>query len=127
VFDAPATSNSRRKQLIRAVISEIVLTIDRQARTSHALITWQGGATTAVTVALPRRGAGAITTSEDTLELIRRLAACYNDTTIARILGRQHAHRDRAGLDPRPGQQPAPLPRHPALPRTAGNCQCQRR
>jgi DNA invertase Pin-like site-specific DNA recombinase len=89
VFDAPATSNSQRKQLIRAVISEIVLTIDRQARTSHALITWQGGATTAVTVALPRRGAGAITTSEDTLELIRRLAACYNDTTIARILGRQ--------------------------------------
>jgi len=89
VFDAPATANSQRKQLIRAVISEITLTIDRQAQTSHALITWQGGATTAVTVALPRRGSGAITTGEDTLELIRRLAACYNDTTIARILGRQ--------------------------------------
>ena len=36
VFDAPATSNSQRKQLIRAVISEIVLTIDRQARTCAA-------------------------------------------------------------------------------------------
>jgi excisionase family DNA binding protein len=90
VFDAPATSNSQRKQLIRAVISEIVLTIDRQARTCGALITWQGSATTAVTVPLPRRGTGAITTGEDTLDLIRRLARQYNDTTIAQILGRQH-------------------------------------
>ena len=97
VFDAPATSNSQRKQLIRAVISEIVLTIDRQARTCHALIAWQGTATTSVTVALPRRGAGAITTSEGTLDLIRRLAGHHNDTTIARILGRQQ-RRTATGL-----------------------------
>ena len=97
VFDAPATSNSQRKQLIRAVISEIVLTIDRQAQTSHALISWQGGAATAVTVPLPRRGAGAITTREDTLDLITRLAAHCNDTTIAQILGRQN-RRTATGL-----------------------------
>ncbi len=54
VFDAPATTNSQRKQLIRAVISEITLTIDRGTRTCHALIAWQGTATTAVTVPLPR-------------------------------------------------------------------------
>ncbi len=40
----------------------------------HALIAWQGTATTAVTVALPRRGAGAITTAEDTLALVTHLA-----------------------------------------------------
>ncbi|MGH3122892.1 MAG: recombinase family protein, partial [Streptosporangiaceae bacterium] len=97
VFDAPATTNSQRKQLIRAVISEIVLTIDRQARTCHALIAWQGTATTAVTITLPKRGAGAITTSEDTLALVRRLAAQYNDTTIAQILGRQQ-RRTATGL-----------------------------
>jgi DNA invertase Pin-like site-specific DNA recombinase/predicted DNA-binding transcriptional regulator AlpA len=97
VFDAPATSNSQRKQLIRAVISEIVLTVDRQNRTCRALIAWQGTATTTVTVPLPRRGAGAITTSEDTLDLIRRLAAHYNDTTIAQILGRQQ-RRTATGL-----------------------------
>ena len=97
VFDAPATSNSQRKQLIRAVISEITLTIDRQAKTCHALIGWQGGATSAVTVALPRRGAGAITTGEDTLALVTRLAAQYNDTTIAQILGRQQ-RRTATGL-----------------------------
>jgi hypothetical protein len=97
VFDAPATSNIQRKQLIRAVISEIVLTVDRGAGTCDAVITWQGGAATAVTVALPRRGSGAITTGEDTLELIGRLAAHYNDTTIAQILGRQQ-RRTATGL-----------------------------
>ena len=97
VFDAPATTNSQRKQLIRAVISEITLTIDRQARTCHALIAWQGTATTAVTIPLQKRGSGAITTGEDTLDLITRLAARYNDTTIAQILGRQH-RRTATGL-----------------------------
>jgi hypothetical protein len=97
VFGAPATSNSQRKQLIRAVISEIVLTVDRQARTCDVLIAWQGTATTAVTVPLPRRGAGAITTGEDTLDVIRRLAGHYNDTVIAQVLGRQQS-RTATGL-----------------------------
>ena len=97
VFDAPATSNSQRKQLIRAVISEITLTIDRQAGTCHALITWQGTATSAVTIPLPKRGSGAITSSEDVVSLVRRLAGQYNDTTIARILSRQH-RRTATGL-----------------------------
>ena len=61
------------------------------------LIGWQGGATTAVTIPLPRRGSGAITTSEGTISLVRRLAGQYNDTTIARILGRQH-RRTATGL-----------------------------
>ena len=97
VFDAPATTNSQRKQLIRAVISEITLTIDRQAGTCHALITWQGTATSAVTFPLPKRGSGAITSSEDIVSLVRRLAGQYNDTTIARILARQH-RRTATGL-----------------------------
>jgi excisionase family DNA binding protein len=97
VFDAPATTNSQRKQLLRAVISEITLTIDRQARTCHALISWQGTATTPVTIALPRRGSGATPTSPGTVALVRRLAGQYDDTTIARILGRQH-RRTATGL-----------------------------
>ena len=90
MFDAPATTNSQRKQLIRAVISEITLTIDRQAGTCHALISWHGTATSAVTFPLPKRGSGAITSSEDIVSLVRRLAGQYNDATIARILARQH-------------------------------------
>src|SRR6266536_6368344 len=98
---APSCMAPRRARAsagsIRAVISEIMLTIDRQARTCGVLIAWQGTAATAVTVALPRRGAGAITTGEDTLDLVRRLAAQYSDTTIAQILGRQQ-RRTATGL-----------------------------
>ena len=97
VFDAPATSNSQRKQLIRAVITEIVLTIDRQARTCDVLIAWQGTATTAASIPLPKIGGGAITTGEDTVALVKRLAGHYSDTTIAQILGRQH-RRTATGL-----------------------------
>ena len=66
-----------------------MITTDRGAGTCAAVITWQGGAVAALTVPLPRRGSGAITTSDDTMDLIRQLAARYNDTTTARILGRQ--------------------------------------
>ena len=97
IFDAPTTTNSQRKQLIRAVISEITVTTDRTAGTCHVLITWQGTATTTITVPLPRPGSQAIATSEDTISLIRRLAAGHHDTTIARILGRQH-RRTATGL-----------------------------
>jgi excisionase family DNA binding protein len=114
VFDAPTTGNSQRKQLIRAVISQITLTIDRPAGTCHALITWQGTATSAVTVPLPKRGSGAITTSEDTVSLIRRLAAQYNDTTIARILARQH-RRTATGL-PWTHERVGDLRRHHGIP-----------
>jgi hypothetical protein len=37
------------------VISEITLTIDRQARTCGTLIAWQGTATTQVIVPLPKQ------------------------------------------------------------------------
>ena len=79
------------------MISEITLTIDRPAFTCHALISWQGTATTPVTIALPRRGSGATPTSPGTVALVRRLAAQYDDTTIARILSRQH-RRTATGL-----------------------------
>ena len=99
------------------MISEITLTIDRPAFTCHALISWQGTATTAVTIALPRRGSGATPASPGTVALVRRLASQYDDTTIARILSRQH-RRTATGLDldPQAGQRPAPLLRHLAGP-----------
>src|SRR5262249_19069200 len=97
VFDAPAVTNSQRKQLLRAVISEITLTIDRTEGTCHVLIIWQGGAMTTVTVSLPKQGSGAITTSEDIISLIRRLAGQHTDTPTAGPRGR-HPRRTATGL-----------------------------
>ena len=99
VFDAPTTSNVQRKQLFRALITEIVVTVARPAAAGPAAvrIIWQGGASTELTVPLARTGQHSRVTSEETLDLVRRLAGHYNDTTIAQILGQQ-GRRTATGL-----------------------------
>jgi DNA invertase Pin-like site-specific DNA recombinase len=101
VFAAPATSNVQRKQLLRAVIAEIVVTVNPAGsggeRTAGLRIIWQGGASTELTVPLARTGQHTRVTSEETLDLVRRLAGHYNDTTIAQILGQQ-GRRTATGL-----------------------------
>jgi hypothetical protein len=90
VFDAPSTTVRERKQLLRLLIRELVVTVDTHARQATATIVWEGGARTTLTVWLPRRGVdGPVRTEADTLERLRRLAAHYDDATIARLRARQ--------------------------------------
>jgi DNA invertase Pin-like site-specific DNA recombinase len=100
VFDAPATTHAQRKELIRAVITEIVTTLadaTDSGRTCQIRIIWQGGASTEIQLTLPASGKHGRTTSEDTIDLVRRLAPRYDDTTIAQILGQQN-RRTATGL-----------------------------
>jgi hypothetical protein len=84
VFAAPTTSNVQRKQLFRAVITEIVVTVSQAGsggeRTAGLGIIWQGGASTELTVPLARTGQHSRVTSEEIPGLVRRLAGHYNDT-----------------------------------------------
>jgi DNA invertase Pin-like site-specific DNA recombinase len=97
VFDAPSTTTVERKQLLRAVIAEIVLTVDTHARVAALRIIWQGGATTELTMSMTKRGGHTRTTDEDTVALVRRLAADYDDRSIAAILAKQ-GRRTASGL-----------------------------
>jgi len=97
IFDAPTTTARERKQLLRAVITEVVVTADLVERSAQVKIIWEGGATTDFTMALNKTGGHFRTTDADTVELIRQLARHYNDTTIAQILSRQ-GHRTGTGL-----------------------------
>jgi DNA invertase Pin-like site-specific DNA recombinase len=103
IFQAPATTNAQRKELIRAVITEVAVTVEANAgedgtvRTCKVQIIWQGGASTRLQMPVPASGQHGHATSEDTLDLIRRLAQHYDDTTIAQILGQQH-RRTATGL-----------------------------
>ena len=90
VFNAPGTTFRERKQLLRAILTEVAVTVDTAARTAAIAIIWQGGARTEMTMAMTKIGGHFQTTSEDTVELVRRLAVHYDDTTIAVVLGRQH-------------------------------------
>jgi hypothetical protein len=98
VFDAASTTARERKQLLRAVLAEVIVTVDTDTRTAAVMIVWQGGATSQFTMTLTKTGGHFRTTDEDTVDLVGRLAACYDDTTIAVILSRQH-RRTATGLD----------------------------
>jgi hypothetical protein len=98
VFDADTTTFRERKQLLRAILDEVVITIDAETRTAAVVIVWQGGATTELSMTLTKTGGHFRTTDEDTVALVRRLAVHYDDTTIATILSRQH-RRTATGLE----------------------------
>ena len=48
IFEAPTTTVRERKQLVRAVIAEVGLTVHSQRRIADLRIVWQGGAVTEV-------------------------------------------------------------------------------
>jgi DNA invertase Pin-like site-specific DNA recombinase len=89
VFEAPTTSCRDRKQLLRAILTEVVVTIADDKHTAAVTITWQGGSTSELTLTMNKTGGHAWATDEDTVALVRRLAEHYDDTTIALILSRQ--------------------------------------
>jgi DNA invertase Pin-like site-specific DNA recombinase len=88
VWAAPTTSDRDRKQLLRTLIEEVILDVQRDHDRATATIRWKGGAITELAVPLPRHQP-TIRTDEDTIELLTRLAAHYDDATIAGILNRQ--------------------------------------
>jgi excisionase family DNA binding protein len=97
IFTASSTTWRERKQLLRCIIAEVVVTVRKQDREADLRIIWEGGADTALTMTLTRAGGHFRVTDEDTVELVRRLAVTYDDTTIAVILGRNR-HRTATGL-----------------------------
>src|SRR6185295_7261149 len=97
VFDAPTTTLRERKQLIRAVINEIAITVHAEERVAELRILWQGGATTEVSMPMTKPGQHLRVTDEATVALVRRLAEHYDDRTIAAILAKQK-RRTATGL-----------------------------
>lgn len=97
VFEAPTTTVRERKQLIRAVITEIGITIHAERRVADLRIVWQGGASTQLSMAMNKSGGRVQVTDEETVALVRRLAEHYDDRSIAAILAKQK-RRTATGL-----------------------------
>jgi transposase-like protein len=89
VWSAPATTDRDRKELLRALLEEAILTVDREKARAHVTLRWRGGLLSEIDILLPRSRPATIRTAEDTVDLLRRLAAHYPDTVIAGILNRQ--------------------------------------
>jgi DNA invertase Pin-like site-specific DNA recombinase len=88
VWSAPTTTDRDRKQLLRCLIEEVIIDANREERRATLTIRWRGGAITELAVTLPKPQP-AIRTDEDTIALLERLAAHYDDGGIAGILNRQ--------------------------------------
>jgi DNA invertase Pin-like site-specific DNA recombinase len=89
VWSAPTTTDRDRKELLRALLEEVIVAVERPQHRAHLTARWRGGALTELEVNLPRSAPAPLRTAEDTIELIRRLAVHYPDATIAGILNRQ--------------------------------------
>jgi DNA invertase Pin-like site-specific DNA recombinase len=96
LWTASSTTDRDRKELLRTLISEVVVTAQHAERRADIEVQWEGGARTELHV--PLRVPGKLERiSEDTVDLIRRLAEHHTDRQIAGILGRQ-GHRTGTGL-----------------------------
>ena len=92
---------------------------------AHLTLRWRGGAITMLDVEVPRFRPMGPRTDEDTISLLRRLAALYPDEVIAGILNRQE--RKTATGERFTANQVGSLrlPQHPSLP-TSRSTACGR-
>jgi DNA invertase Pin-like site-specific DNA recombinase len=89
VWGADSTTDRDRKELLRTLLEEVVMNLKRAEGHAHLTLRWRGGAITALDVPVPRFKPMGPRTDEDTISLLRRLAALYPDEVIAGILNRQ--------------------------------------
>ena len=100
VWSAPTTTDKDRKRLLRSLLDEVNISVHRDHDRAHAelVLRWKGGAITDLSVPIKRTPPNRLRTDEDTIDLVRRLAAHYPD-----------AH-DRAHPQPaRPPHRPRPV------------------
>jgi hypothetical protein len=89
VWTAATTTDRDRKELLRTLLEEIVFNLKRAESHAHLTLRWRGGAITTLDVPTPAFRPMGPRTDEDTISLLRRLAALYPDEVIAGILNRQ--------------------------------------
>jgi DNA invertase Pin-like site-specific DNA recombinase len=89
VWSAPTTTDRDRKELLRALLEEVIIGLQRDEFRAHLTMRWRGGAITQLDVPIPRFQPMGPRTDEDTISLLRRLAALYPDDVIAGIFNRQ--------------------------------------
>ena len=89
VWTAPTTTDRDRKELLRTLLEDVTVVVNRPEHEAHLTVRWRGGELTEIDLPLPRSLPRGLRTSEDTISLLPRLAALYPDEVIAGILNRQ--------------------------------------
>jgi len=89
VWTAPTTTDRDRKELLRTLLEEVIIVVDRTEHRAHLTMRWRGSTLTTIDLSLPQYKISGVRTDEDTIELLTRLAEHYPDDLIASILNRQ--------------------------------------
>jgi predicted DNA-binding transcriptional regulator AlpA/sugar-specific transcriptional regulator TrmB len=89
VWQAPTTTARDKKELLRALLEEVIVAVNKDEGRAHLTLRWRGGALDEIDLDLARRRVAPVRTDEDTVALVRRLAVHYPDAVIAGILNRQ--------------------------------------
>jgi DNA invertase Pin-like site-specific DNA recombinase len=96
-WEAPTTTDRDRKELLRTLLQEVNISVDRVENKANLTLWWQGGFISGLQVNLWHCKQSPIRTDEDTLALVRRLSQHYPDAVIAgiRILPRVNLSRSK--------------------------------
>lgn len=86
---------SLKKRLLRAAITEILVTHDSEHQRLNVVIHWQGGAHSNIHVPKHPRPKGTRRTDPSLVELVRQLAEHVNDAQAARILNMKNLETPR--------------------------------
>jgi DNA invertase Pin-like site-specific DNA recombinase len=114
LWAADTTSDRDRKELLRTLITEVVVTVTRPENIAGIEVFWEGGARSELNIRLLRRGGERHRTSEDTIALIARLAVHHPDNQTAGILNKARpAHRHRAAVHRHASEISAAAKRNP--------------
>lgn len=121
VWNAPSTTDRDRKQLLRALLDDVVLTVDRERDTASVELIWQGGARTELPVRVKHSTVKRSGTRPGLIDLVRKLAVHSSDREIAIVLSKQGLNsptgqpfterrvrgiRERANIPPAPRTPP---------------------
>jgi DNA invertase Pin-like site-specific DNA recombinase len=90
VWEAATTTDRDRKHLLRCLISEVIVTVDRDRAVADLTVRWIGGASTRLVSPLNHTGGHSRVTSEEVNTFLRKLAPHYTNEQIAFMLNAKH-------------------------------------
>jgi excisionase family DNA binding protein len=87
-WHAPGVTMRGRQQLLRTLVTDIIVDVDDAARDVVLTIHWRGGQHSELRVRKPRTGKHGCATAEDALAVMRSMAGRWSDEHIAASLNR---------------------------------------
>ncbi len=88
IWNDPQTDVRIKKRILRTLIEEVLVDVDREVGESSLVVHWKGGVHTELRVNVRRRGQNSRQTRPEVIDAVRTLALVCTDQAIAGLLNR---------------------------------------